>query len=80
MALVQKRKKVKSYADILSEKMLDKIITLVEEDDEKIVAYAAKGEPISKKSAMKILHRRSAEMDKGKFITHEEVKRKFGKK
>ncbi len=80
MALIQKRKIVRSYADVLSERMLDRIITLVEKENEGPIAYTAKGEPISKGAALKTLHRRSAEMEKGKTIAHDEVKKKFTKK
>ncbi|HLP21629.1 MAG TPA: hypothetical protein VK174_15055 [Chitinophagales bacterium] len=80
MALTQKRKIVKSYADVLSEKMLDRIIMLVEKENEKPMAYSAKGEPISKVAALKILRRRTVEMETGKTISHDEVKKKFAKK
>ena len=79
MALVQKRKKIKSYADVLSERMLDRIIALVEKE-EKPFAYTAKGQAISTGTALKVLHKRSTEMKNGKTISHEEVKKKFGTK
>jgi hypothetical protein len=80
MAIVQKRKKLKSYADVISEGLLDKILAMVEKEGEKPFAHTSKGERISKTTALKTLRERSEEMKTGKLLTHEAVKKKFAKK
>ncbi|MEQ9263157.1 MAG: hypothetical protein RLP14_08355 [Owenweeksia sp.] len=64
-------------------KQLEEVLRDEVDDEEEIVAYAVTGEPLTRKQYLDDLKEAEAEIERGEFITHEELKeevRTWGKR
>jgi hypothetical protein len=77
MTLVQIRKKVKKSVDSADEKLLVKLLKIVEREENKVLGYTVAGAPVTRAVAKKELEKAEKDIRNGNYVANGELKKRM---